>query len=124
MDMYLDGKGPTMLAARLESWWYLMRRAGKSAGEIALMYDRDQSSIQHGLRQLFRYADELGFEVEAATAHELCARLGAAINERFIQGGRATAATGLGVEASAAKRIADEQARDERRRANLGRKRS
>lgn len=63
-DIYLDTQGPTITAARLEVWWWLTVELGKSAGEIGLIFDRNQGSIRYALRRLGEAAVAMGAELD------------------------------------------------------------
>lgn len=63
-DVYLDTKGPTVYAARLEVWWWLYSTIKKSTFEIARLFDRDDSTISYALIKLRARATELGHVLE------------------------------------------------------------
>lgn len=62
-DIYLDSRGPTVHAARLEVWFVLAHTFKKSNGEIAKIFDRDGSSLTHAFRRLKEKAAEIGKEL-------------------------------------------------------------
>lgn len=51
-DVYLDVRGQTVHAARLEIWFWLSFRFRKSNSEIASIFDREGTSVQQALRKV------------------------------------------------------------------------
>ncbi len=64
-DVYLDTKGPTVHAARLEIWWWLTSTIGKSTGEVARIFDRDGSSVLYAIKRLRETAASMTVELDA-----------------------------------------------------------
>ncbi len=91
-DAYLDARGPTVHAARLECWWWLRSRCRKSEAEIAVMWDRDRSSIHYALGKLDDEARRRGVAVAADTARVLAVGVAENTAERISAAGRRQAA--------------------------------
>jgi imidazole glycerol phosphate synthase subunit HisF len=64
-DVYMDTKGPSTHAARLEIWYWLTETIKKSTGEVGRIFDRDGSSICHALRKLRETAEAMSIELTA-----------------------------------------------------------
>lgn len=77
-DIYLDLRGPTVHAARLEVWWWLTTIYRKSTLEIGRMFNREPTSITHALRKLRETAAAMGQALDASAAHEVSKHLAAA----------------------------------------------
>jgi hypothetical protein len=97
--IYLDTRGPSVLAARIEVWWTLMKVYGKAHAEIGTIFNRDRSSISWALRRLYIMADGKQRDVEVASVHELAKAIAAETEATLRRVGQEVAATGLGVEA-------------------------
>lgn len=50
-EVYLDTRGTSVHAARMEMWWRLANM-GKSLSEIGRLFARDVTSIMHAMRRL------------------------------------------------------------------------
>lgn len=74
-NVYLDGRDPTIVAARLECWFWLSTRARKSASEIARIFDRDNASVHHGLKKLREMAAKMNVPLDAEHASEVARAL-------------------------------------------------
>lgn len=70
-DIYLDVRGPTVYAARLEVWWWLASAYRKSMSEIGRMFDREATSVLYAVRRLRDTSVAMGVELDASSAHEL-----------------------------------------------------
>lgn len=96
-DVYLDVRGPTAHAARLECWWWLGAACRKSATEIARMFDRDRSSIGYALDKLAEEAAHRGVGVGPDTVRVLAIAVSESTAERMSAAGRRAAeANGFG----------------------------
>lgn len=101
-EIYLDTKGPTVYAARLECWGWLTLAAGKSSAEVGRLFDRDPTSVLYALRRLAEGASlTLAGLHKAALATSTRAAAGFAANGRRLAAGRATAAPGTRLEGEA-----------------------
>lgn len=82
-ETYADARTGTAVAARLECWSWLALEIGKSPGEIARIFDREQASIRYGLGRMREAAagDGAGFgrETLRALAGKVAARSAAAM---------------------------------------------
>lgn len=65
--IYMDEPTVSATAARLEVWWYLVTETGRSAAEVAELFDRNRSSVVHGLRLLKAKAEQLTVRVAPDT---------------------------------------------------------
>lgn len=70
-DVYGDVAGASVHAARLHLWWWLGTAYGKSAAEIARIFDRESSSVYHGLAKLQDRARKEGVVISEETAAPL-----------------------------------------------------
>lgn len=86
-DIYLDGRGPTIVAARLETWWVLSARARKSAREVGDMFGRDPSSVMHAMRKLGAHAVDLGVELSEETVRRVAEAAARATHESLRASG-------------------------------------
>lgn len=66
-DIYLDERGPSTHAARLEVWWWLVSVIQKSPREVGRIFHRDGSSILYALRRLHERANAMVTELESDT---------------------------------------------------------
>lgn len=74
-EMYFDRRGPAVMSARVEVWWHLAARFGRTSNQIAEMMDRNGPSIRYALRALEQLADELSRDVEESTVRQLTKEL-------------------------------------------------
>ena len=81
-DVYLDTRGPTVHAARLEIWWWLTQTIGKSTGEVGRIFDREGPSITHAIRRLREVAAAMGHELDATSAPSVAR--GVALSGRYV----------------------------------------
>ena len=103
-DVYLDARGPTVHAARLECWWWLVMHTRKSPGEVAKLFDRDPGSIRYGMLRLGEQALILGRELNAESVRAVAEGVADSAAEKQAQAGERVAATGLGVRARATRK--------------------
>jgi hypothetical protein len=89
-DIYLDVRGPTVHAARLEVWWMLMFLR-KSSSEIGRLFDRDASSVQHAMKRLTERASELGTSLGVETVREIARSVADGVLKTWSETGRACA---------------------------------
>lgn len=90
-DVYLDLKGPSTIAARLECWWWLMKHGNKSRGEIGRIFHRDTTSILHGLRKVHAKADELRVQLDAGSIRIVAVAMGQQVSESWTRVGEKAA---------------------------------
>lgn len=69
-DIFLDARGPTVHAARLEVWWGLIH-FGKSSHEIGTIFFRDPTSVQHAMKRMMERACELGIPLDVDHVHDV-----------------------------------------------------
>ena len=74
-DIYLDVRGPTVYAARLEVWWWLASAYRKSTSEIGRLFDREATSVLYAIRRLREASIAMGIELDAGTAHDMAKRI-------------------------------------------------
>lgn len=70
-EVYLDAKGPTVTAARLEIWYWLRIVIGKSHGEIGRMFGRDAGSISYAFHRLVEQANVMNVDLTRETAPDV-----------------------------------------------------
>lgn len=89
-DIFFDIRGPTVYAARVESWWWLASTLHKSNNEIGRLFCRDSSSILHAMAKLRNTAVELGKEIDSQDAARDAARaMSRNLTETRVNAGRA-----------------------------------
>lgn len=103
-DIYLDARGWTITAARLETWWWMMTIARKSMGEVARIFDRDSSSLYYSMQRLGEMAVEKGVPLNEKTIHAIAEAVAQTALENARRAGRSVATSGAGTAASVAKR--------------------
>lgn len=97
-DIYLDVRGPSCMAARLEVWWWLSFKYHKSRPEIARLFDRDPGSIAHAFTRLRDTAAANGREtIPSSYIHGLSVLVATSATIAWTESGRRVAP--LGVEA-------------------------
>lgn len=72
-ELYLDARGASITAARVEVWWRLSTAFLKSPGEIARIFDRDTSSVTFVLAALERHAAEMKITLGPETVAQVAA---------------------------------------------------
>lgn len=87
-EIYLDTRGPTVYAARLEAWWWMTSAIHKSSSEIARIFDRDPSSILHALTRLKEAAQALGESLDGEGSHKVAKQMSRELAEARVSGGR------------------------------------
>lgn len=87
-ETYTDGRGPALHAARLECWGWLVLEAGRSASEVARLYERDPTSVLYGLRRLREIDTENGVALARDTLRPLARRVAAKSAEAMAAGAR------------------------------------
>lgn len=98
-EVYLDGKGPTVTAARIEVWYWLRVAIGKSNSEIGRMFDRDASSVSYALARLHAEAEAMNVVLTRENAPDVARafavrtaqnleRAGKNITPRYVRGQR------------------------------------
>lgn len=87
-EIYLDVRGPTVYAARLEAWWWLYSGFNKSTSEIGRIFDRNYSSILHAFSKLKETAAEMGHELEKNGAHVTAKAVSKRLAETRVESGR------------------------------------
>lgn len=70
-EVYLDTKGPTVTAARLEIWFWLRIAIGKSNGEIGRIFGRDAGSISYAFHRLVEQAKAMNVDLTRETAPDV-----------------------------------------------------
>jgi hypothetical protein len=70
-EVYEGGRDRAALAARLEIWLWLVVETGRSASEVATLFDRSASSVRHALRLLEKRAALLDVRAVTDTAPTL-----------------------------------------------------
>lgn len=70
-EVYLDGKGPTVTAARIEIWYWLRVAIGKSNSEIARMFGRDSGSVTYAFGRLAEQAKVMNVELTRETVPDI-----------------------------------------------------
>ena len=91
-DVYLNSKGPTVHAARLEIWWWLTTTIRKSHGEVGRLFDRDGTSILYAMRKLRTTATTMGAELDALHAADVARAVALSAIEGQARAGRQVAA--------------------------------
>lgn len=87
-DIYNDARGRSAMAARVETWWWLMKHASRSTREIGALFDRDASSVTHAMRRLYAKAEAMGFDVEEASVAQLTKAFADEAYNRQVTNGR------------------------------------
>lgn len=62
-DIYLDVRGPSVHAARLEVWFWMSYRYRKSNGEIGVLFNREGNSVMHALRKVKEKSLQYGMQL-------------------------------------------------------------
>jgi hypothetical protein len=88
-DIYLDARGPTVHAARLEVWWWLTFVLKKSFNETGRLFDRDPTSIAHAVRGLVNQSITMAVPLDSVSHVRDVAR---AIADRSLNRNRASGA--------------------------------
>lgn len=65
-DIFLDVRGATVHAARLEVWWFLGLMS-KSYSEIGRIFARDATSVQHAMKRLQERAAAINVTLSSET---------------------------------------------------------
>lgn len=74
-DVYVDGRGPTIHAARLECWGWMHLFLRKSHSEIGKIYDREPGSVLFALKRMREIASEYGVRFELSTLRQLASEV-------------------------------------------------
>lgn len=94
-EVYLDVRGPSVYAARIEIWWWMMFSLHKSSVEIGRIFDRDYSSVLHAITRLKERAIELGIPFnDAVGSHNVAKTMAKELTESRIPGSRKTKGSG------------------------------
>lgn len=96
-DTWLDHRGESIQAARMEVWWTLVNVFSRSEVEVARMYARDKSSIQFALQRLEAQAASEGVVLDESTVRGLATRSAAAKAASLRESGARVGFTGRGV---------------------------
>jgi hypothetical protein len=74
-EVYSSVRGPSVVAARIEMWHWLIAEMGKSPAEVAVMFDRDRGAVAAAMKNLEACARALAAELEPGEAMAKIARL-------------------------------------------------
>lgn len=74
-EAYSDARGPSVVAARIEMWHWLVSEMGKSPAEVAAMFDRDRGAVTAALKKLHERARALEVAVVPGEVATKLARL-------------------------------------------------
>lgn len=88
-DIYLDARGPTSTAARMQAWWWLVAVKRKSQSEVARMFDRDDTSIGYAVRKLCTQSRVMNVELTEATVERIARAFGEQTAENLRASGAA-----------------------------------
>lgn len=73
-DIFLDVRGASVHAARLEVWWNLLA-FGKSSSEIGRIFARDATSVMHAMKRLAEQAAKNNIALTPETAGDVARSL-------------------------------------------------
>lgn len=99
-DVFMDVKGSSVTAARIEMWWRLMTLYGKSPAEIERIFQRHRDSIAYAMRKLQERANEHGVAVAEDTVTPLAKTIAAQSLANQRAAGERVGRSGKGSEAS------------------------
>ena len=90
-DIFLDARGPTVHAARMEIWRNLTS-FGKSSNEVGTIFFRDATSVQHAMKRMNERACEMGVPLDADHVHDVARSVAGGTLKSWQQSGANVAA--------------------------------
>ncbi len=86
-EIFLDVRGATVHAARLEIWWTMMN-FGKTTKEVSRLFVRDVSSVSHAMKRLREHSSKLNLPLDIHHVRAIASDLAASNLKSWIKMGQ------------------------------------